>query len=250
MIKLNKINSQKDMDLESKNKINMPPMEDFMVKEDFFNPFDEDDAKPKKSSHIKDSGGILGIRKESYNPSRIEYVKKGEGYIVQARTQFGYNETVEIAPVIILGSEATAVQGLKEVVYELSKNGSEYGLVLGYGSLYSHSDKPNLSYAYNKKTKQMHFITTRPVQYGEPLTINYGADYWVAKKNFNMIAPYDKETSSITRVQPVPIKKELEESESHLGAADFDERKRTAGFMEKKANPAVTGVAIKGIGQQ
>jgi len=236
------------MDLESKKekKNKVPSLEEF-IKEDFFNPFDEEDLKPKKSKHISDKGGLLGIRKESYNPSRIEYVKKGINYVVQARTQFGAEETVEIAPVIILGAESTAIDGLRDIVFELNKG--QYALVLGYGALYSHSDKPNLVYGFNKKTRQMHFITTRPIQVGEDLTINYGKDYWVAKKEFNMMGDHTKGDPAITRLEAKPIG-DIEESEVQPGAADSTERNRTSKFMEKKANPARTGVAIKGTGQQ
>ena len=242
------------MNLDSDNNL-IPRLDQFELNEDFYNPFatEDDDKAKKKPVRISDAGLSLGKRRESYNPSRIEYVKKGTGYVVQARTHFGANETVEIAPVIVVGSEVTAIDKLKDIVFELSKNGTEYALVLGYGALYSHSDKPNLSYAYNKKTQQMHFITTRIVKMGEDLTINYGTDYWVAKKEFNMMGDYDKGTSTVTRIEPIPLEdKELEESEVQPGASDTADNTRTRRFGEpnSKSNPAVTGVAIKAIGQQ
>ena len=232
-----------------KNKNNLPKL-NISVKEDFFNPFDQEDVKKKKEpASMKDRGGILAERKPAFNANRIEYTKKGSNYIVRARTHFGFNETVEIAPVILIGSEATAVDNLNDIVYELDKKKGQYALVLGYGSLYSHSDKPNLSYAYNKKTKQMHYITTRVVKYGEDLTINYGKDYWVAKKEFNMMDPGDESKAAVTTLEPKPVPKEIEESGAQTNAADIDQKKRTASFMDRKANPAVTGVAILGAGQ-
>ena len=232
----------------------IPTLEEFELSEDFYNPFNDDEEakKDKKPVSISDFGGFLGIRKESYNPSRIEYMKKGGSYVVKARTHFGADETVEIAPVIILGPEATAIDGLKDIVYELNAKTGEYALVLGYGALYSHSDKPNIAYAYNKKSKQMHFITTRIVKFGEDLTINYGKDYWVARKEFNMMGDHQKGDAAVIRLEPQKVNDEgeLEESGAQLGAADFAERTRKAGFMDRQANPAVTGVAIKGMGQQ
>ena len=232
--------------------INIQPLEEFEINEDFFNPWENEDKKPSKPKKITDAGLSLGIRKETYNPSRIEYFKKGPGYIVKARTHFGANETVEIAPVIILGSESTAVDGLKDIVFALDKRGTQYALVLGYGALYSHSDKPNLSYAYNRKTKQMHFITTRIVKFGEDLTINYGKDYWVAKKEFNMMGDHDKGDAAVTRLEPQLVKGDLEESEVQPNAADNmqDGKARSMGDPRNRNNPAITGVAIRGIGQQ
>lgn len=223
-----------------------------LVKEDFYNPFnDEGDTKSKKTGPVSDQGGLLQIRKESYNPSRIEYSKKGSGYIVRARTHFGAGETVEITPVILVGSEVTAVEGLKEIVYEIDKSRGQYGIVLGFGSLYSHSDEPNLSYAYNRKTQQMHFITSRIIKLGEELTINYGKDYWIAKKDFGMIAAQDKPEASVTRLEPQLVKG-VEESEVQPNSADQQEGSRKSFFGEpnSKANPVVSGVAIKGVGQQ
>ena len=243
------------MDSELKNRsFKIPSLNEFEINEDFFNPFGEDDiTSKKKPSHIKDFGGFLGIRKESYNPARIEYSKKGGGYVIKARSQFGSNETVEIAPVIILGPEVTAIDGLKEIVFELKNN--EYALVLGYGALYSHSDKPNISYAYNKKTKQMHFITTRPVHLGEDLTINYGKDYWVARKEFNMTGDYNKGESSVTRIEPQLVEPEgedgeLEENDIRADTADRQSGSSAARFMDPQKNPAVTGISIRGVGQQ
>lgn len=236
----------------SQEKFEMPSIDQFELNEDFFNPFAEDEIKVEKPKRMSDPGLSLGIKKETYNPSRIEYYKKGSGYIVKARTHFGANETVEIAPVIILGSEATAVEGLKDIVFELDKKGSQYALVLGYGALYSHSDKPNLSYAYNRKTKQMHFITNRIIKMGEDLTINYGKDYWVAKKEFNMAGDYDKGDEAVTRLEPQLIQGDLEESEVQPNAADDKEQgaARSLADPRNRNNPAITGVAIKGVGQQ
>jgi len=222
-----------------------------LVKEDFYNPFNNEDKPQKKTTAVSDPGGLLKIRKESFNPSRVEFIKKGKAYAVLARTHFGAGETVEIAPVVLVGSEVTAIEGLKEVVYEIDKNKEQYGIVLGLGSLYGHSDEPNLSYAYNRKTQQMHYITTRIVKLGEELTINYGKDYWIAKKDFGLMGDREKPEVSVTRLEPQLVKG-VEESEIQPNSADNQEgsRKSFFGDPKSKANPVISGVAIKGLGQQ
>ena len=71
------------------------------LREEFYNPFDEDNPVETKPSHIADRGGLLRLRKEVFNINRVEYSKKQNGsYLVLARTQFAKGEIVETSPVI------------------------------------------------------------------------------------------------------------------------------------------------------
>ena len=217
-----------------------------LVNEDFYNPFDDaDEEKEVKPKHIADKGpGQLKLRHETFNPNRVQLTKMKNGrYTVVARTQFAQGEVVEICPVMKLGSEAQAIDGLRDILFELE--GGEWGLVLGYGSLYNHADKSNCDYAYNKLTKQMLFLTKRPVQAGEKLTINYGKDYWAARTKFNLAGQED------VIVQEPAGKANPNESEVQPGKADMDASNTAAKFAEPNShmNPAVSGVAIKGVGQ-
>ena len=148
----------------------IPTYEDYL-KEDFENPFDTD-KKIVKSKHISDKGGTLIKRATTFNANRLEVTKKGKNYLVSARTQFARGEIVEVCPIIQLGSEATAIDSLRDIVFELDKKTDVWALVLGYGSLYGHSDESNLEYAYNKKNKQMVFIAKQTIHMGDELTIN------------------------------------------------------------------------------
>jgi len=229
------------------------PLNEFLhgqVDEDFYNPFDDNVAIETKPSHIADKGGLLRLRKEVFNVNRVEYSKRSSGaYTVLAKTQFAKGEIVEIAPVIFVGLEAKAVPRLKDYIFEIDSLKQIYGVVLGYGSLYKHSETPNVTFAYNGKNRQMYFITARTVKAGEELSIDYGTNYWAERSGFGTVAPQE------APVQVEAVAKGEGPSEGmglQQNAADITDanRARQFGQPSSPANPAVSGIAIKTIGQQ
>jgi len=221
------------------------------INEDFYNPFDQKDDKPQEPKHIADKGGLFKQRKETFNLGRVEWSKRpGGDYTILAKTQFARGEIVEICPLIILSDIAKTVDRLKDLVFEIDKKKGEYGLVLGYGSLYRHSDKPNVDYAYNKRQRHMFFIANRTIKAYEELTINYGSEYWEERSNLNLMS--DIENISQTKSPDNKGVPEIEESQVQPTAADMESGKTDKQFSEpnSKANPAISGVAIRGIGQQ
>jgi len=224
------------------------PLDKF-VKEEFYNPFEDGNPIETKPSHIADKGGLFKMRKEVFNINRAEYSKKKNGaYTVLAKTQFAKGEIVEIAPVIFVGLEAKAVPRLKDYIFEIDKSRQIYGIVLGYGSLYDHSEIPNITFAYNKANRQMYFIAARTINAGETLTIDYGKDYWAERSGFGAMAPHQSpETSG-----GAASKGETSESMVQPNAEDITNMSATKQFGQPNsmANPAVSGVAIKTIGQQ
>jgi hypothetical protein len=223
------------------------------LNEDFYNPFEEEKKKKQKSVHIADSGGSFEKRKEHFNLARVEWTKRpGGDYTVIAKTQFARGEIIEICPMIILSDISKTVDRLKEIVFEIDKKKGEYALVLGYGSLYRHSPESNVDYAYNKRQRHMFFIANRTIQAREELTINYGSDYWEERSNLNTMGEVDnisagKGSGEISNNGP-----EIEESEVQPSASDIRNRATSAQFNNPKSrgNPSVSGVTIKGLGQQ
>ena len=222
------------------------------LNEDFENPFkEEEDEKKKEPVHVADTGGFFEPRKESFNLARVEWSKRpGGDYTITAKTQFARGEIIEICPMIILPEIAKTIDKLKDIVFEIDKKKGQYALVLGYGSLYRHSEEPNVDYAYNKRQKHMFFIANRPIQAMEELTINYGKDYWEERSNLNLMA--DIENISTVKGADASLGVDLEESEVQPNAADMEQGKTNKAFGEPNArsNPAVSGISIKGIGQQ
>jgi uncharacterized protein len=222
---------------------------DKYLAEDFYNPFLEDESETDKSpKHVADYGGFFKQRKEAFNLGRVEFSKRpGGDYTIIGKTQFARGEIVEVCPVIITGEIAKTIDRLKDIIFEIDKAKDQWGIVLGYGSLYRHSQTPNLDYAYNPKNKQMYFVTNKFIKLGEELTINYGDDYWAERTNFNTMAEMPNVNQTTT-----PVANPENESMVQPGAADIDQKKSTLLFAQPndKANPAVSGIPIKGVGQQ
>ena len=240
---------------ESKKTINMKN-----INEDFYNPFGDDESakESKKPKQISDKGGSLLLRKETFNLSRVEFSKRPGGeYTVIAKTQFAKGDIVEICPVIILKEEAKTIDKLKDIIFEIDRESNEWALVLGYGSLYRHNEKANLDYAYNKLTKQMYFITKRPIKLAEELTLNYGQDYWMERMTFNTMDDIERTDKN----QGMPIisgkvvtkdEKDIDESEIEPNSADIKNQStiKNISSPNNPANPVRSGVAIIGTGQQ
>ena len=246
---LSHLKNIEDKKIKSMSKTRIISLEDFSEKlnEDFFNPFEEDEKEKKDPKPVKDFGGSLKLRKESFNLGRVEYTRRpGGDYTIVGKTHFAKGEIIEICPTIIVGEIAKTIDKIKDIIFELDRNKNVWGLVLGYGSLYKHSDKPNLDYAYNPKSRQMYFITNRPIKLGEDLTINYGADYWQERTKFNTLADIPNINQGLEAPKPE------NESAVQSNAADRDAEATKMGFAQPndKANPAYSGVAIKGTGQQ
>lgn len=222
------------------------------MNEDFHNPFDQEDEAKKQPIHIADKGGFFTPRKETFNLARVEWTKRpGGDYSIIAKTQFARGELIEVCPLIILPEIAKTVDRLKDLVFEIDKKKGEYGLVLGYGSMYGHSDEANVDYAYNKRQRHMFFIANRAIQAREELTINYGKDYWEERSNLNLMTDIE----NISKVKEPDTSlgvEEVEESSVQPNFADIQNDKAKGEFAEpnSQANPAVSGVSIKGIGQQ
>jgi hypothetical protein len=162
------------------------------LEEGFFNPYDKTANEPKKKStiHLSDKVGIVQPRKEVFNINRVEYSKRPNGeFVMYSKTQFAKGEIVEICPIIFVGVEAKGIPNLKNYIFEIEKDKDKYGVVLGYGSLYKHSENPNLEYAYNRTNRQMYFSSLRQIQAQEELSINYGKDFWDEQATFNTVAP-------------------------------------------------------------
>lgn len=231
----------------------IPSFEEYkekILKEGFYNPFEEEDEfKKKEPIQVKDFGGVFKLKKESFNLGRVEYMKRpGGDYTIIGKTHFAKGEVVEICPVVLVGEICKTLDKVKDLIFELDKNRGMWGLVLGYGSLYRHSDKPNVDYAYNPKNRQMYFITNRPIKSHEELTINYGTEYWQERTNFHTVA----EIPSVNIGLDPSTAKPENESQVQPNAADqtANASKMMFGQPNSNANPAVSGVPIQGIGQQ
>ena len=105
---------------------------------------------------------------------------RGRGVFTHRPYEAG--EVVEVCPVFEIptawGQLPSAVQ---QVVYDwghLTGSGDPalHCFALGVGSLFNHTDSPNLSYAADPSRRALVFTATRAIAIGEELTIDYNSD--------------------------------------------------------------------------
>lgn len=227
--------------------IKIMPLEKYLrINEDFYNPFsdDYDSQNAKVVSHLSDQGRSLNKYKKTFNLNKVEWGKKGGSFILRSKTSFNRGDIIEIAPVIPLDSASKKNESIKDIIFEIDREKGEYALVLGYGPLYGHNPQANVEYSYNRSQRAMYFIARTYIKPYEELNINYGTDYWAEREMANSI----KNIDSIAAEADAAI----EESEIQPNISDLEQGKVKSQFSipNSQSNPAVSGVAIKGVGQQ
>ena len=88
-------------------------------------------------------------------------------------------ETIEVCPILELG-EGDAGGLLNDYTVALGDGGPGVALLLGYGSLYNHSDEPNAEYVVEAGDAYS-FVATREIAAGEQITITYGEEWWTSR---------------------------------------------------------------------
>ena len=92
---------------------------------------------------------------------------------------------IEICPVIVLDEDGRDHLDQTELFnYYFLWGEKEEGcaIVLGYGSLYNHSFKPNAKYLADFENKNFQFVTVKDIDAGEEITVNYNGDPKIQKK--------------------------------------------------------------------
>jgi hypothetical protein len=108
--------------------------------------------------------------------------KTGWIYITETGTDLGRGvftkegippgQVVETAPVVLLDLKTQPFPGqIRRLLYCWSK--THVALALGYGSLYNHSDHPNLTFQRDPEKLTITFRALREIAAGEQLTISY-----------------------------------------------------------------------------
>ena len=109
---------------------------------------------------------------------RIEETEHGRGVVATANIAKG--ETIEVCPVLEL-EEGDASGLLDDYVVSLGEESQGAGLMLGYGSLYNHSEEPNAEYLYEADDAYS-FVAVRDIAAGEQITISYGEEWWATRE--------------------------------------------------------------------
>ena len=113
------------------------------------------------------------------------YISKSKigGRGVFAGKSYKKGEIVEISPCVTDNISAFNRGILKDYVF--SHKIPLHVLSFGYGSMYSHSDTPNLSYTINENDNDLYmiFIAKKDINKDEELYISYGKTWWTSRKD-------------------------------------------------------------------
>jgi SET domain-containing protein len=106
-------------------------------------------------------------------------VKKSKKYGrgLYAARDIAKGETVESSPAIILDKwESNRIASTILNCYAFSFGEEDSAIALGFGSLFNHSEKENITYKSNLKKKTIEFKAIRDIKKDEQLFIDYGYD--------------------------------------------------------------------------
>ena len=94
--------------------------------------------------------------------------------------------TLEECPYLRINADECAGT-LDDYVFNLEtaeENGESdvYSLVLGWGSLFNHSEEHNTEYWHDTDRDLIVFYTIKKVTAGKQLFVNYGKDWWASRE--------------------------------------------------------------------
>ena len=106
------------------------------------------------------------------------YVNSSErgGRGVFSTVQIPKDSLIEICPVIVLSAHDTKIihkTKLHDYYFQASQGRS--AIVLGYGSIYNHSDHPNAEFKLNLDRQELTISSITLIEPGEEILINYRA---------------------------------------------------------------------------
>ncbi len=100
-------------------------------------------------------------------------IGSSHGYGIFTTDNIGEGELVEEIPLLFQDDPYL-------VDYTFSHKGKHL-LALGFGSLYNHSEKPNLKHLIDENRMIISFIANRDIMQGEQCTIDYGKEYFPSR---------------------------------------------------------------------
>lgn len=105
--------------------------------------------------------------------------RKGRGVVTSQPIKKG--EHVETCHVVIVPQEQMEHLGRTSLYNYYFSWGQNAAIALGFGSLYNHSENPNVEVTRDFKSKCLVMNATRNIRPDEELTISYGALWFDAK---------------------------------------------------------------------
>jgi SET domain-containing protein len=106
--------------------------------------------------------------------SKIEEAGNG----VYSKINIPKGSIVEKACVSKIRSKGTKNSELHDYVFSNPYKTDEYLVAFGYGSMYNHSDDPNLHYYYDQDQNRIIYEAIKDIKIGDELYISYGTNWW------------------------------------------------------------------------
>lgn len=103
---------------------------------------------------------------------------KNKGRGVYATKSISKNQIIELCPIIFINEkEEKYIQKtiLGKYIYEWS-NKNNGAIILGYGSIYNHSYKPNAEYVRDFENNLLIYKAIKNISAGEEITVNYNGE--------------------------------------------------------------------------
>jgi hypothetical protein len=109
------------------------------------------------------------------------------GLGVFCNRDYDIDDIIEVAPVLRVQSNYLFQPNnvLNDYIFKDPFDENYKLVALGFGSMYNHSDTPNLKYYYHNG--KMIYQAIKPIQIGDELYISYGTNWWSYRKNKNKI---------------------------------------------------------------
>jgi hypothetical protein len=110
----------------------------------------------------------------------VRFINDELGYGVFTTKEIKKNTIIENAYCLTINIHHIMTPELKKYVYY--NNEKEFFLSFGYGSIYNHSDSPNIEKQIFWENKFIQFKTIKDIPSNQQLVFNYGTRYWEGRK--------------------------------------------------------------------
>lgn len=120
--------------------------------------------------------------KNSYN-LYLEIINETIGFGVFTNSKLNIGDVVETCYCLPFHPKDTQYSN-----FLYTTNSNEDFLSLGFGSIYNHSETPNIKWnIVSVKYRIINFIAIRDIEIGEELTHNYGKKWWNKRNELKLV---------------------------------------------------------------
>lgn len=126
---------------------------------------------------LNNENTIINNNHLSLKKSKID----GAGYGVYTNKSFKIDDIIEVAPALRVQTHYLFQRdnALNDYIFKDPLDDDFKLIALGYGSMYNHSDLPNLRYFY--QDNKMIYQAIKDILAEDELYISYGSNWWISR---------------------------------------------------------------------